>query len=148
MIEIDPGLVLRRDQDCVESNGDVVFVHDAHLGLPVGAKVRELASSANLREALRKSVRGPYRKGHQVRRLVARVAEHHPLVARTLGIRLVLAAATCPHLGSEIHPLGDVGRLLVERDHHPACDPRKALVVVVVPDVADGLPVRVLATST
>ena len=131
--------MLGRDEHRVERHGLVVLVDDAHLGLAVRPQVRELAGAPHLGEALSEPVREPDRKRHQVRRLVAGVPEHHPLVAGALSVQLVLAPAPGPHLGREVHALGDVGRLLVERDDHPAGDPREALVVVVVPDVADRL---------
>ena len=52
VLEVDPGLVLRRDEDGVERHRAVVFVDDAHLGLAVGSQVRELAGPANLGQTL------------------------------------------------------------------------------------------------
>jgi hypothetical protein len=51
---------------------------------------------------------------HEVRGLVAGVAEHHPLVAGTLGVELVLAAGAGPYLERLVDALADVGRLLVQ----------------------------------
>ena len=64
------------------------------------------------------------RGGHERRRLARRVAEHHPLVARTLLLgRLAVDA------------LGDVGTLPVERAHVVERVPAEALGGAVVADV-------------
>ena len=46
---------------------------------------------------------------HQLRRLVARVAEHHPLIAGALFL-----------VGARVDAHGDLGRLLLDGDEHRA----------------------------
>jgi hypothetical protein len=78
------------------------------------------------------------RGGHQVVRLVGRVAEHHPLVARADAVdRVTLAALRLKRL---VDALGDVGRLLVERHHHTACLGVEAEGLVPVADLRDPVP--------
>ena len=91
------------------SGGPAAVVGEGHLGLAVGAKVREDPRLAHLGQALRQPVREPDRQGHEVVGLVARVAEHHPLVAGPLGVEDVLAAHARPHLVGQVDALGDVG---------------------------------------
>ena len=54
-------------------------------------------------------MREPDRQRHQVGGLVARVAEHHPLVAGTLAFKRVLAAVPVPHLGGDVDALAMSG---------------------------------------
>ena len=91
-LDVDTRGVLGRDQHGVDGDGPPALVDDAHLRLAVGAQVGKDADAPDLGEALGEAVRHPDGKRHQVGRLVARVAEHHPLVAGTLGVELVLAA--------------------------------------------------------
>ena len=100
------------------ATGPAVLVDHADLGLAVGAQVGQHADPADLGQALGQAVRQPDGQRHEVGRLVAGVAEHHPLVAGTLGVELVLAAR-CRSRTSKavVDTLGDVGRLLVEGDH-------------------------------
>ena len=70
-------------------------------------------------------------------RLVDRVAEHHALVAGSDAIELV-ALAVLP-LERRVHALGDVARLLVERDHDPAGVGVEAELAARVADQADPL---------
>ena len=76
-----------------------------------------LRTSASLR---RDRVREHDRKRHQLRGLVRRVAEHDPLVARADPIERIVVPGVVLHLEGVVDPLGDVGRLLVERDDHCA----------------------------
>ena len=81
---VDARLVLGRHEHRLELGGPAVLVTDAHLGLAVGPQVREHVRPAHFGEPARQHVREPDRHRHQVRRLVAGEAEHHPLVARPL----------------------------------------------------------------
>src|SRR5256885_1936964 len=74
------------------------FVHDADLGLAVGAEPREIPCLAHRGEPLREAVGQHYRERHERRRLIRRVTEHHPLVARA----------------PSVHAQGDVARLAVD----------------------------------
>ena len=71
--------------------------------LPSG-RSQSRPARARLGELAGERVRELDRHRHQLGRLVAGVAEHHALVAGAAGV----------------HALGDVGRLLVERDQHAA----------------------------
>jgi len=56
------------------------------------------------------------RQGHKLRCLVAGKANHHPLVASSNRIKVVIFG-TCFHLQRFIYPQGDVARLFVDGDH-------------------------------
>ena len=98
-----------RDQHRLQRHRLAVLVLERHLRLAVGAQVRHLAGLADLGQALGQAVGGPDRQRHQVGRLVAGVAEHHPLVAGALGVERVLAGLPTAHLLGAVHALGDVG---------------------------------------
>ena len=51
---------------------------------------------------------------------LARVAEHHPLVAGADPVERVVVAGVVLHLVRRVDALRDVGRLLVDRDDHAA----------------------------
>src|SRR5206468_476830 len=70
--------VLRRDEHRLHARGLVVLVAHAHLRLHVGTKPAPLAGFARLRKAMRQLMRELDRERHELRRLVARVAEHDP----------------------------------------------------------------------
>ena len=89
-----------------------------------------------LSQALGQTVRHPDGQRHEVRRLVARVPEHHPLVPGALRVESVLAAHARAELVRLVDPLGDVGGLGVEGDEHPAGVAVEAVGVVVVADRA------------
>ena len=92
----------------------VELVADRHLRLPVGAQVREDVGLPHLREPLREPVREHDRQRHQLVGLVRGVAEHHSLVACSLPVQRVVVAVLA--LVRVVHTLGDVRRLLVDRD--------------------------------
>ena len=138
-LEVDARVVLGGDQHGLEGDRAAVLVGHRDLGLAVGAQVGQGADPAHLGQALRQPVGQPDGERHQVGRLVAGVAEHHPLVAGTLGVQLVLAAGARPDLERLVDALADVGRLLVERDDDAAGVAVDAVRVVVVPDVEHGL---------
>ena len=79
------GRVLRRDEHGPQLHRLAVLVVERDLGLPVRTEVREDACLAHLGEAMGEPVGEPDRQRHEVVGLVARVAEHHPLVAGALG---------------------------------------------------------------
>jgi hypothetical protein len=92
----DDGVDARRLSVFVVLNGDLAFA--------VGAQVGQLAVLAHQAQLAGQLVRERDRRGHQLRRFVAGVAEHHTLVA----------GAAC------VDALGDVARLLVDRRNHRA----------------------------
>ena len=120
-VAVDAGCVLGGDEHGAQAHRLAVLVVEGDLGLAVGAQVRDDAGPAHLGQPLGQAVRQPDRQRHEVVGLVAGVAEHHPLVAGALGVEHVLAA-TCPVRTSSdcVDALGDVGRLLVDRDHDAA----------------------------
>ena len=75
---------------------------------------------------------------HERGRFVARVAEHHSLVARSLEVEVVAAGAR-PDLLAAIDTLGDVGTLRIESDEHTARLAVEAVLGVVVADALDDL---------
>ena len=105
--------MLGGDQDGVDRHRLIVFVDHAHLGLAVRQEVAEAAVVAHLRQPPRQPVGQADRQGHQLRRFIAGVAEHDPLVAGPDQIERVAVMVV-----GLVHPLGDVGRLLVEGDQH------------------------------
>ena len=135
-LEVDARVVLRRDEHRLDGDGSAVLVGHAHLGLAVRTEVGQDADPAHLGQALGQPVGQPDGQRHEVGRLVAGVAEHHPLVPGALGVEQVLAARPRPQLEGPVDSLADVGRLLVERDDDAAGVPVDAVGVVVVADVA------------
>ena len=101
--------MLGGDQHRLEAYRLAVLVVEGHLGLAVGPQVREHPHPAHLGQTLGQAVGQPDGQGHEVVGLVARVAEHHSLVAGALGVEDVLAAGTRPDLQGGVDPLGDVG---------------------------------------
>ena len=75
--------------------------------------------------------------GISSRRLVGRVAEHHPLVAGADLVERVVVARVVLHLEGRVDALGDVGRLLVDRDDHAAGLGVEAVLGARVADLAD-----------
>ena len=86
LLEVDPAGVLGRDQHGVDPHRAAVLVDDARPGSCRRDAGR--AATPTRRTWARRSdeaVGQPDRQRHEVRRLVAGVAEHHPLVARRPG---------------------------------------------------------------
>ena len=121
--------MLGRDDHRVDAGGLAVLVLHGDLALGVGPGPLKLgATLAEVGVLLEELVGVLDAHGHQHVGLVAGVAEHHALVASTLlGVEALA-------LG---HTLGDVGALLLDRDHHAAGVAIKALVRVVVADLVD-----------
>ncbi len=128
-VRLDQGLrveavaVLGRDEDALDLDGAldpvlVDLVAHGDLRLPVRAQVRQHVRLADLREPPRELVREHDRERHQLLRLVARVPEHHPLVAGADPVDRVHVAVL--GLVRLVDALRDVRRLPVDRDHHAA----------------------------
>ena len=66
-----------------------------------------------------------------------RVPEHHPLVAGADTVERVVVAGVVLRLVRGVDALGDVGRLLVDRDDHAAGLGVEAVLGAVVADLAD-----------
>ena len=135
-LRADVGIVLRGDDDGPHPLGDAALVLDRDLRLAVRPQVRQLAGLADLGQAPRHPVRERDRERHQLRRLAARKAEHHPLVARA---ELERRRGVAADLEGVVDALRDVGRLLLDRDQRPAREVVEAVVGARVADVADGL---------
>ena len=119
----------------------VVVVLHRDLALAVGPQERQRPGLApHLGQATGHAVREEDRHRHQLVRLVAGVSEHHPLVA---GAELVLLD---PLAGLErvVHPLRDVGRLLLDGGHRAAGLPVEPEAAIGVADLAHRPPDHVL----
>ena len=103
--------MLRGDDDRIEALRRVPLVLDRHLALRIGAEPIDLALLAGFREAVEDPVGEGDRERHHLRRLVAGVAEHQPLVAGAdvLARRVVLVDAH-----------RDVAALLADGNEHGA----------------------------
>jgi len=122
--------VLSGDDDGI--NGDrlvLLVVANGHLALAVGTEEIHDALLAHIRQPLGQLVRQHDGRRHQLRRLVAGVAEHHALIARALLVVGIDAMA--------IHPLGDVRRLALDGYQHSAGLPVEPHGRVLVPDALD-----------
>ena len=127
---LDVFAVLGGDDDRVDAERTIVAgVANRNLALAVGAQEVDHALLAHVGQLLRQLVRRHDRQRHQLGRLVAGVAEHHPLVAGALLVAGVDALA--------VDALGDVGRLLLERHHDAAGLPVEAHRGVAVADLLD-----------
>ena len=127
------GRVLRGDDDVGDRDRPAVFVDHRHLRLGVRAQPRHLALLANLGQLPAEAVGEHDRRGHQLRRLVAGVAEHQALVTGTLLGGLLARGL----LG--VDALGDVGRLLRDQHVHEHPVGMEHVVVVDVADLADAV---------
>ena len=118
--------------------GLVVDIADAHLGLSVGAQVRQGAVLAYFGEAFCQAVRQEDGHGHERGSFVAGVAEHHALVAGThLGVLVFRLAMLLFPAG--VDAAGDVGGLLGDGIEHAAGVAVEAVLGAVVADAAHDL---------
>ena len=120
--------VLVRHDDLRDACRLAVAVLDGDLALGVGAELHRLAmaGAARLAQGLEDVVGIIDRRRHELRRLVAGIAEHDPLVA---GADVLVAGG--------IDALGDVLRLAVQQHLDIGVLPMKARLLVA--DVLDGL---------
>ena len=91
------------------------FVAHGDHRLAVRAEVRQRACLAHLGEPAADPMREHDRQRHQLRRLDARVAEHHPLVTCSDEIERVVVRRILLHLVRAVDTSGDVLRLLLDR---------------------------------
>jgi hypothetical protein len=124
------GAVLGGQHHGVDAVRLAVHIAHRHLALGVGAQEGQAAVLAQLGLALHQAVRVVDRRGHQLGRFVAGVAEHQALVAGA-GVQVVVAGV--------VHALGDVVGLLVVADHDGAALVVDAVFGVVVADALDGV---------
>ncbi len=143
-LAVDVLAMLGRDDESLELDGPLLaprvdLVADGVLRLAFGAEVGQDTVLAGGCERLRDLVRERDRQGHQLRRLVARVAHHEALVARTGQVERVVVAGIVLHLEGGVDAAGDVGRLLVERHDDRAGLGVEAELRARVPDRGDPL---------
>ena len=131
---LDIGGVLRGDDDVGDARRLAVHVLDGHLRLRVGPQpLGSFASLANLGQLAAEPVREHDRRGHQLRRFIAGVAEHDALVASALlGVFFALGLL-------RIDALGDVGRLRGEEVVDENLVGVEHVVVIHVADPAHGI---------
>ena len=132
----DIGVVLGGDDDGADALRDAALVLDRDLGLAVGPEVRQLAGLADLGQPAGHPVGQRDRQRHQLGGLAAGEAEHHPLVA---GAELERRRGVVADLERRVDALGDVGRLLLDRDQRAAGQVVEAVVGPRVADVTDGV---------
>ncbi len=118
------------------ATGLLVHVAHRHLRLAVGSQVVEHVGLAHRGQALGKTMREVDRHRHQLRGLVARVAEHHALVAGAHQVDGVDALAVLD-LERLVDALRDVRALLVDAEHHAARLGVEAVLRAGVADVGD-----------
>jgi hypothetical protein len=94
---------------------------------------------ADFRESHGQLVGQRDRGRHEFRILIAGIPEHHSLVAGTLGVDDVFAAAAGADFFTEVDALGNVTALLVDRHDHAAGVAVEAVQRVVVADAVDDL---------
>jgi len=99
LFRADVFVVLCGDDNRVDALRRSIGVLDAHLALAVGPQEVERSFPADVAQAVHQFVRHHDRQRHQLRRLVAGVAKHEPLVA----------GAAC------VHAHRDIGRLRLDR---------------------------------
>src|SRR6218665_1774552 len=123
-------VVLGREHHGVDAVGLAVHIAQRDLALGVRAQKGQAPVLAQLGLALDEAVRVVDRRGHQLGRFVAGVAEHQALVAGA-GVQMVVAGM--------VHALGDVVALLVVGHEHGAALVVDAVVGVVIADAPDGV---------
>ena len=138
LLQGDIGVVLGGDDHCIHPDRAVVLVIlHGDLTLAVGPHIGHLAALADLRHALAQLLCQGQGQGHQFRRLVAGVAEHHALVT---GAVAQLAVGALLVLQGFVHAHGDVGGLLVDGGNHGTGVAVKAVLAPVIANVPDHLP--------
>ena len=116
--KLDIFVMLRRDDNRIDSDRFAIFVEYGDLRLAVRTKISERAVLADFGETAGKLMRKGNRQRHVLFRLVRRIAEHHALVAGADGIFDVHIAFA--GLKSLVDALGDIRRLLVKRNENAA----------------------------
>ena len=104
--------------------------------VPVRTQIRKQSALAHLGQAACQTVRQRDGERHQLRRFIAGIAEHQPLVAGA-GLQPFLIAAVL-RLHRAVHPHGDVGGLLMNGGHNGAAIAVKAVFGPVVADLPHG----------
>ena len=115
-LQRDVGIVLGGNDNRIDADGNAVFVFDRNLCFAVGPQIGQGAVLSHLGQAAGQPMRQRNRQGHQFLGLAAGIPEHHALVTGT-GLRLVIGAAG---FQGTVNAHRDIGRLLIEADHHVA----------------------------
>ena len=125
--------MLRGNNDARNPDGFAILVNHRDLRLCVRPEPAHFAALSNPSEFAPKSVRKHNRRRHQLRRFIARVAEHQPLIPCTLlGGFLAFG-------GTGIHALSNVRRLLGNHAAHKNSIGMKNIVVMNVTDLAHAI---------
>ena len=140
LAHVRPAPVLRGDDDALDADGlghalRVAAVAHGDLRLAVGQQSGHRVVAADGGQAARDGVREHERQRHQLGRLVAGEAEHHPLVARADAVERI--ATGLARLQGGVDALCDVGGLLVERNRDGAGVGVEAVLGTRVADLAD-----------
>ena len=134
-------MMLRADDDRIDAYGPAVLVLDGHLALSVGTQIGQSLVLADFGEAARKAarklMRERYGQRHQLLGLVAGVADHKPLVARSNGVDFVVGKLL--RFLRLVHAERYVARLLIYRREHRAGVPVEAILRARVADFLDRL---------
>ena len=129
--------MLRRNNDCVHTHGNIVVIFDGDLGLSVRTQIGKRTVFAHGGQLFGKGVRKGDRQRHQLRCFIARIAENHTLVARA-GIKIVFhIAAFC--LQRLINAHGNITGLLMDGIQHSAGITVKAVFCAVISDFTHGI---------
>jgi hypothetical protein len=141
-LDVDALAMLRRDEHALDLDRAsptvrVLLVAHRDLRLAVRPQIEQVVRLPHRCEPPRETVREHDRHRHQLLRLVGGVAEHHPLVTGADLVERVLIAVL--HLERRVDTLRDVGRLLVQRDHHAAGLGVEPVLRARVADLADPL---------
>ena len=115
--------MLGGNDDGVDAGGLAVDVFDRDLALAVGTEVLGFSAAARFAEPAREPMRQHDRQRHQLRRLVAGIAEHQALIAGAAGVH---AHGDVAGLG--VHEVVKLAGLAIEADGG-----------IGVADVGDGL---------
>ncbi len=115
----------------------VLVIFHGDLGLAVGTEVVHLSLLADLGQALGHLMGQGNGQRHELRGLVAGVAEHHALVA---GAVVQLGVAALLGLQRLVHAQGDVGALLVDVGDDAAGVAVEAVLGPVIADLPDNVP--------
>src|SRR6058998_747815 len=134
------GRVVRGDDDRLDALRPAKLVLHRDLRLAVGAQERQLAVFAYLGQLLGQPVRERDREGHELGRLAAGEADHHPLVAGALQLEGIGLAGACALLQGVVDARRDVGRLLLQVDLDQRMIGVEADRLVAVPDSANRVP--------
>jgi hypothetical protein len=135
-IDVNRIFVLSREHHRGDVLGPAVHVAHGDLALAVGAQIVQNPPFAHFAQAVHKAVRQENGHGHEFRRVAARIPEHHPLIPGPLAVERVEVQGVDSALECGLHPLRDVGRLLMDRRDNSA---RGSVEPVLGSGVADAL---------